>query len=340
MHTQIMDMASPPSGASSEQDGIPVVDLAVLLNGDAGERSQAIRHLGRACQHWGFFMVTNHGVPEALQSAMMDACRELFGLPPEEKAEFMDAGPMDPVRVGTGFNSAVDGARYWRDYVKMFAHPELHCPAKPDALRGVAAEYAARTRALLLDLTAAISESLGLHAGRVAERLDLGSCFQILVGNHYPPCAAGPGDDDDGAVGLPAHSDHGLLTLLCQNAVDGLQVMHDGRWLLAKPIPGAFFVIAGDQLEIVSNGRYKGVLHRALVDREQARMSCVSLIGPCLDAVVEPVPELAVPPLGLGLEFRGVKYRDYMEHQQSNKLNDKGALDLVRVQKRPAILYT
>lgn len=79
----------------------------------------------------------------------------------------------------------------------------------------------------------------------------------------------------------------------------------------------------------MSNGRYKGVLHRALVDRAQARMSCVSLIGPCLDAVIEPVPELAVAPLGL--EFRGVKYRDYMEHQQSNKLNEKGALDLVRV---------
>ena len=57
MHTQIMDMASPPSGASSEQDGIPVVVFAVLHNGDTGERSQAVRHLGRACQHWGFFMV-------------------------------------------------------------------------------------------------------------------------------------------------------------------------------------------------------------------------------------------------------------------------------------------
>jgi len=320
-------MASPPRGASGEQDGIPVVDLAVLVNGDAGERAQAVRHLGRACQDWGFFMVTNHGVPEALQGALMDACRELFGLPPEQKQEHMDAGPMDPVRVGTGFNSAVDGARYWRDYVKMFAHPELHCPAKPDTLRGVAAEYAARTRGLLLELTAAISESLGLHAGRIAERLDLTSGLQILVGNHYPPCAAGP--DDDGAVGLPAHSDHGLLTLLFQNDVDGLQVKHHGRWLLAKPIPGSFFVIAGDQLEIVSNGRYKGVLHRALVDREQARMSCVSLMGPCLDAVVEPIPELVAPPLGL--EFRGIKYKDYMEHQQSNKLNEKGALDLVRV---------
>ncbi|XP_044386835.1 2-oxoglutarate-dependent dioxygenase 19 [Triticum aestivum] len=328
-------MASPPSSpgqpsGTCSEDAIPVVDLAVLVNGDAGERSQAVQHLGRACQDWGFFMVTNHGVPEALQSALMDACSELFSLPPEQKQEHMDAGPMDPVRVGTGFNSAVDGARYWRDYVKMFAHPELHCPAKPDSLRGVAAEYAARTRGLLLELTAAISESLGLHVGRIAERLDLGSCFQILVGNHYPPCAA-DSDDDDGAIGLPAHSDHGLLTLLFQNGVDGLQVKHHGRWLLAKPLPGSFFVIAGDQLEIVSNGRYKGVLHRALVDRAQARMSCVSLLGPCLDAVVEPGPELAVPPLGL--EFRGVKYRDYMEHQQSNKLNEKGALDLVRVQR-------
>jgi hypothetical protein len=65
----------------------------------------------------------------------MDACRELFSLPTEEKSEYMEAGPMDPVRVGTGFNSAVDGAKYWRDYLKMFAHPELHCPAKPEILR-------------------------------------------------------------------------------------------------------------------------------------------------------------------------------------------------------------
>jgi isopenicillin N synthase-like dioxygenase len=65
----------------------------------------------------------------------MDACRELFSLPTEEKSEYMEAGPMDPVRVGTGFNSTVDGAKYWREYLKMFAHPELHCPAKPAILR-------------------------------------------------------------------------------------------------------------------------------------------------------------------------------------------------------------
>ncbi|CAL4999381.1 unnamed protein product [Urochloa decumbens] len=312
-----------------DDDGIPVVDFDVLVNGAADQRAQAIRDLGRACEGWGFFMVINHGVSEELKEAMMETCKELFSLPEEEKAEHQEAGPMDPIRIGTGFFSVVDGIRYWRDYLKMFAHPELHCPSKPAKLRDVAAEYSEKTRDLLLQLAKAISESLGLDGGRISEAMDLDSCFQILVANHYPPCTGGP---DGVGMGLPAHSDHGLLTLLFQNGVDGLQIEHGGRWRLATPLPGAFFVIAGDQLEIVSNGRYKGVLHRAVVGGERARMSMVSMISPCLDTVVEPVPELVAPD-GQGLEFRGVRYRDYMEHQQSNKLNGKAALDIARVQR-------
>ncbi|XP_062196638.1 2-oxoglutarate-dependent dioxygenase 19-like [Phragmites australis] len=308
-------------------DGIPVVDFDVLVNGAADQRAQAIRDLGRACEDWGFFMVINHGVSEALKEAVMETYKELLSLPEEGKAEYLEAGPMDPIRIGSGFYSVVDGARYSRDYLKMFAHPELHCPANPAKLRDVATDYAAKTRGLLLQLAKAISESLGLDGGRISEALSLESCFQILVGNHYPPYT-GP---DNVGMGLPAHSDHGLLTLLFQNGVDGLQVEHDGQWLLAEPLPGAFFVIAGDQLEIVSNGRYKAVLHRAVVGGERARMSFVSMVSPCLDAVVEPVPELARD--GQGLEFRGIRYRDYMAHQQSNKLDGKAALDIARVQR-------
>jgi hypothetical protein len=73
-------------------------------------------------------------------------------------------------------------------------------------VREVAAEYSTKTRDRLLLLAKAISESLGLHAGRISESLNLDSCFQILVGNHYP-LYTGPGDL---GVGLPAHSDHGL----------------------------------------------------------------------------------------------------------------------------------
>ncbi|CAO2211258.1 unnamed protein product [Urochloa humidicola] len=224
-------LPSSDTGTCGGDDGIPVVDLDILVNGAADQRAKAIRDLGRACEDWGFFMVRGGGVRAR-------TCKELFGLTEEEKAEYLEARPMDPIRIGTGFFSVVDGVRYWRDYLKMFAHPELHCPAKPAKLRDVAAEYSAKTRGLLLQLAEAVSESLGLDGGRISEA--------ILVANHYPPCT-GP---DGVGMGLPAHSDHGLLTLLFQNGVDGLQVEHDGQWLLAKPLPGAFFVIAGDQLEV------------------------------------------------------------------------------------------
>jgi isopenicillin N synthase-like dioxygenase len=120
--------------------------------------------------------------------------------------------------------------------------------------REIATEFATRTRGLILELTAAISESLGLDGGRIAEALNLKDCFQVLVGSHYPPSGL-----DVGAIGFPPHSDHGLLTLLFQNGVDGLQVKHNGKWLLAKPIPGSFFIIAGDQLEVTSDSLPRNV---------------------------------------------------------------------------------
>ncbi|GJN15924.1 hypothetical protein PR202_gb02871 [Eleusine coracana subsp. coracana] len=346
------------TGGNDDGGSIPVVDFSILINGTADQRSQAVRDLGRACEDWGFFMVgtyhpvssavmhhvlfflkpiavnasiwhakvINHGVPEDLKESMVEACKELFSLPDEDKAEHLETEPMAPIRIGSGFYSVVDGARYWRNYLKMFAHPELHCPETPAKLRDVAAEYSVKSRALLLQLAKAISESLGLDGGRISEALNLDACFQILVGNHYP-AYTGPGDL---GVGLPAHSDHGLLTLLFQDGgVDGLQVEHDGEWHLAKPLPGAFFVIAGDQLEIVSNGRYKAAIHRAVVGGgEQERMSFVSMVSPSMDTVVEPVPELARE--GRGMEFRGV--RDYMAYQQSNKLEAKEALSIARVE--------
>jgi hypothetical protein len=66
------------------------------------------------------------------------------------------------------------------------------------------------------------------------------------------------------------------------------------------------------------------MVHRALVRGEQTRMSFVSMIGPSLDTIVEQLARSAPQ----GMEFRGIKYVDYMEHQQQNKINKKGFLFL------------
>ncbi|TVU39581.1 hypothetical protein EJB05_13007, partial [Eragrostis curvula] len=313
-------------------DSIPVVDFDVLVKGSADERSQAIRDLGRACDDWGIFMVINHGVPEALKDAVMKECNELLSLPEEEKAEYLETSHLDPIHIGTALYPAGDGDRNLRYFfVKMFVHPEFHCPAKPEKLRDVAAQFATQTRGLMLQLTRAISESLALDGGRIPEALNLDNGFQKLILNHYP---ADTGSNGVGS-GIPSHTDNGLFTLIFENGVDGLQVQHNGQWISAKLLPGAFFVLVSDQLEIVSNERYKAVMHRVVIGGEQARTSILSMFAPGLDTVVEPVQELAAG--SQGQEFRGIKYQEYVTaHRQSKRAMGQtaSAMDVVRAQVR------
>lgn len=98
-----------------------------------------------------------------------------------------------------------------------------------------------------MDLLAGIWESLGLEERYMTTALDLHSCFQIFIGNYYPPCP-----QPELAMGLPPHSDHGLLTILLQNGVDGLQLKQKGNWVNVKPHPNSFLVNTGDHMEVIN----------------------------------------------------------------------------------------
>ncbi|PIN00448.1 Flavanone 3-dioxygenase [Handroanthus impetiginosus] len=121
--------------ASDPDDPIPTVDLSLLTSDDADQKSKAIQELGRACQEWGFFMVVNHGIPEALMKAMLEAIDEFFNLPEEEKPEFQPKNVLEPIRYGTSFNTAKEKVFFWRDFLKVYVHPAFHCPDKPQSLR-------------------------------------------------------------------------------------------------------------------------------------------------------------------------------------------------------------
>lgn len=91
----------------------------------------------------------------------------------------------------------------------------------------------------------AISMSLGLEENYIHKAMDLDLGSQLLVVNMYPPCP-----QPESAMGLPPHSDHGLLTLLVQNGLDGLQVMHNGKWVPINPLPQSLIVNIGDHMEV------------------------------------------------------------------------------------------
>ncbi|KAL7257624.1 hypothetical protein ACSBR1_003853 [Camellia fascicularis] len=117
-------------------------------------------------------------------------------------------------------------------------------------------EYSKQTRKVAMELLRGISESLGLEEFYIEKAMDLGSGRQIFIGNLYPPCP-----QPKLAMGLPPHSNHGLLTILIQNEIGGLQLQHNGKWVSVKALPNSFLVNTADHLEILSNGRYKSVVH-------------------------------------------------------------------------------
>ena len=78
--------------------------------------------------------------------------------------------------------------------------------------------------------------------------------------------------------------------------------------------------------KVLSNGKYKSILHRAVVNNKTTRISLAVSNGPSLDTVVEPAPELSQPSTYVGMTFK-----EYLELQQGNKLDGKTCLDRVRI---------
>ncbi|RLN40791.1 O-acyltransferase WSD1-like [Panicum miliaceum] len=109
--------------------------------------------------------------------------------------------------------------------------------------------------------------------------------------NYYQPCRQAA----DRVVGLSPHADPNGLTLLLQMShgdVQGLQVKKDGRWFAVRALDGAFVVNVADALEIVSNGLFRSIEHRAVIHPTKERISVALFHYPYQDRMLGPLPEL------------------------------------------------
>ena len=98
-------------------------------------------------------------------------------------------------------------------------------------------------RELALELLEAISESLGLEKDYINKAL--GQHGQHMAINYYPTCP-----EPELTYGLPGHADSNAITLLLQDEVPGLQVLHEGKWLAVNPLPNTITVNIGDQIQV------------------------------------------------------------------------------------------
>lgn len=297
-------------------ESLPVLDFS-RLQARPEEASSFRNDLRDAMRDVGFLYLTGHGIPQELTDALLDVSRRFFALPEEQKLplenvhspqfrgytrvggeltagevdwrEQIDIGiERDPVPAGPGIPD------YWR-----LEGPNLW-PADLPEMRQIVTEWTTRLSEISLSLLGALAVSLGAPENTFDEAF--ARAFPILKIVRYP------GESDpDPKQGVGSHRDGGVLTLLLvEPGKGGLQVEHNGAWIDAPQVPGAFVVNIGEMLELATEGYLKATLHRVISPlRGTDRISLPFFYNPALDATMPRIvlnAELKARARGLSLD--------------------------------------
>lgn len=283
---------------------IPVIDLGELLAegggaaaADEGRLDNLTEAVAAACREWGFFQVVGHGVRPELMRAAREAWRGFFRLPLPAKQQYANS-PRTYEGYGSRLGIEKGAILDWGDYYFLHLGPEAakspakYWPVNPGICKEVSEEYGREVIRLCELLMTVLSVSLGLDEARFHEAFGGAECGACLRANYYPRCP-----QPDLTLGLSAHSDPGVLTvLLADEHVRGLQVRRrDGEWVTVQPLRDAFIVNVGDQIQILSNCVYKSVEHRVIVNAKEERVSLALFYNPRGDIQIAPAPELVTP---------------------------------------------
>nr|BCS80021.1 1-aminocyclopropane-1-carboxylic acid oxidase [Delphinium grandiflorum] len=264
-------------------EAFPVINME-NLNG--AQRGKTMEIINDACENWGFFELVNHGISYELMDKVAKRTKEHYKRSMEHKFKDLVAS-----RALEGVETEITDMD-WESTFFLRHLPESNIfdvPDLEDDYRKAMKEFAVELEKLAEELLDLLCENLGLEKGYLKKALSgsKGPTFGTKVGN-YPPCPR-----PELVKGLRAHTDAGGIILLFQDdTVSGLQLLKDGEWIDVPPMHHSIVVNIGDQLEVITNGKYKSVMHRVVTQTEGTRMSIASFYNPGSDAVIYPAPML------------------------------------------------
>jgi polar amino acid transport system ATP-binding protein len=304
---------------------LPIVDLRSPL--------PAVAHrIGQACRAHGFFYVVGHGIDEGLGRRLEDLSHRFFALPEAVKSRYAMA---QGGRAWRGWfplgGELTSGRPDWKeglylgtelpaDHPRVRAGVPLHganlIPGDEvlPGFRAAIFEYMAAVTALGHRVLEGIALSLDLPADYFARRYTAEPLILFRI-FQYPSRAVPEGVDARHGVG--EHTDYGLLTLLRQDDVGGLQVKTQAAsgtagagegtgtgtgtgtgagagagevWTDAPPLPESFVCNIGDMLDRMTGGLYRSTPHRVSLNTSgRHRLSFPLFFDPDFDVRIEPI---------------------------------------------------
>ncbi|OMO95486.1 Oxoglutarate/iron-dependent dioxygenase [Corchorus olitorius] len=246
------------------QFSIPVIDLERVKE-DPSIRKEIVDKVGNASRKWGFFQVVNHGIPVNVLEEMKDGVRRFYEQDDELKKQYYTFSK--PVVYNSNYDLYAGLAVNWRDTFSSFMAPN---PPKvedlPPVCRDIMVEYSKQVQALGYLLLELLSEALGLKRDHLKE-MDCAKGLLMLC-HYYPACP-----QPELALGISKHADNDFITVLLQDHIGGLQVLHEDKWIDVPPAPGALVINIGDLLQLISNDAFISVEHRVVANSVGPRVS-------------------------------------------------------------------
>ncbi|CAM0913052.1 unnamed protein product [Alopecurus aequalis] len=290
---------------------IPTIDLGLLSASNDTEEAAKLR---TALQTWGLFQVSNHGMEASLMDSVMTASRDFFRLPLEEKRKYsnlIDGKHFQMEGYGNDQVKTQDQRLDWSDRLHLKVEPEdernfAHWPIHPKSFRDVLHEYTLKSKRIKDDILRAMSNLLELDEDCLVNQF-IDRALTYARFNYYPPCPR-----PDLVLGIKPHSDVFALTvLLMDKDVAGLQVLRDGTWYSVPAVSNYTLLInVGVTMEVMTNGIFRGPVHRVVTNAEKERISVAVFYGTDPEKEIGPIAQMLSK--DKPARYRKMKAKDFL----------------------------
>ncbi|XP_021760186.1 1-aminocyclopropane-1-carboxylate oxidase homolog 1-like [Chenopodium quinoa] len=311
------------------------ISVSIINFADLGENNDRIAEIAKeiimASNEWGFFQVINHGIPNELLERMIKRTQMFHEQDDEYKKKFYTRDfHSKSVYFTSNHDLYKSKAASWKDILYVNARKaggEIDPEELPLVCKDVMLEFIDRIHMLGNRILMIISIGLGIEPdclGNMAK----GKKSWAIANNYYPACP-----QPELTLGTTAHIDTSFITILLQDNIGGLQVLHDNKWVNIEPVTGGLIVNFGSILQMITNDVIKAACHRVIAKSVGPRISIAFFFSGIMtsEKILGPIKELTSkenPPI-----YRNFSIEEAIINLFSNSLDVVGAnLNYFRIQ--------